>query len=113
MQWHYAAMIERALDRRTRAQAKVSAKAAETKDDLDAAHARSLDNRSVIEAGGSCGCFYCLKTFDASQVVEWVDAPKTTALCPFCHIDTVLSAKTDPIDSDFLRRMRNHWFEQV
>ncbi len=111
LRWHYAAMMERALNRKARAQERAAAQAAGAKDDLDAAHARSIDNRSLIETGGLCGCFYCLATFDASEVVEWVDACKTTALCPSCHIDTVLSARTDPIDPRFLRRMRDYWFE--
>ncbi len=113
MQLHYVAMIERALDRSTRAQAKASAEAAGTEDDLDAAHARSLNNRSMIEAGGPCGCFYCLANFDTSEVVEWVDASKATALCPRCHIDIVLSARTDRIDAAFLHRMHDYWFDEV
>ncbi len=113
MQWHYATMMERALDRKIRAHAKASAKAVEAKDDLHAAHARSLNNRSVVEAGGPCGCFYCLAIFDASEVVEWVDACEATALCPRCQIDTVLSSRTDPIDAGFLRRMHDHWFKMV
>ena len=113
MQWHHAVMMKRALDRKTRAYAKTLAKAAGAKDDLHAAHARSLHNRSVVGAGGPCGCFYCLAAFDGSEVVDWVDASKATALCPRCQIDSVLSARTDPIDASFLRRMRDHWFEKV
>ncbi len=66
-----------------------------------------MDNRVLIEAGGPCGCFHCLKTFDAAEVMQWQGS---TALCPFCHYDTVLSAQADPIDAAFLRRMNQHWF---
>lgn len=108
--WHYAVMMKGALARKVRAQARASAQTGGGKNDLHAAHARSLNNRSVIEVGGTCGCFYCLTTFDASDVAEWVDATKTTALCPSCHIDSVLSSRTDRIDVGFLRRMRDQWF---
>jgi hypothetical protein len=77
---------------------------------LDEAHLRSLNNRQVLAGGGKCGCFHCLATFDADQVTEWVDEG-STALCPRCHIDTVLSARADSIDQMFLRRMRDFYFE--
>jgi hypothetical protein len=79
---------------------------------LQAAHGRSIRNRALISAGGECGCFHCLKTFEAAEVIDWVDEG-ATALCPRCHIDSVLSSRTDPIDTAFLRRMRAHWFEQT
>lgn len=106
-----ASNTQRALDRKARAQARASAKAAGAEDDLHAAHARTLNNRAVIEAGGLCGCYHCLATFAASDVVEWVGASKATALCPSCHIDAVVSSRTDPIDPGFLRRMHDFWFE--
>jgi hypothetical protein len=35
------------------------------------------------------GCFYCLKTFDVSDIKEYTDKGKT-AICPHCHIDSVV-----------------------
>jgi hypothetical protein len=77
---------------------------------LNAAHTHSLNNRRVLATGGPCGCFHCLKTFEANEVKQWVGKDDATALCPFCHYDTVLSSKVDPIDDGFLRRMNARWF---
>jgi hypothetical protein len=79
---------------------------------LDAAHQHSRENRQVLAAGGACGCFHCQKTFDAADVVHWCDK-NMTALCPFCHLDTVLSSRVDPIDPAFLRRMYTRWFADL
>jgi hypothetical protein len=79
---------------------------------LKAAHRHSLDNHQLLATGGECGCFHCLRTFDAGEVTEWVD-DTSTALCPRCHVDAVLSSKIEPIDPDFLRRMHDYWFEQT
>ena len=52
-----------------------------------------------------------MKTFDAGEVMESVN-DGSTALCPRCGIDTVLSAKTDSIDPTFLQRMHDCYFER-
>jgi NAD-dependent SIR2 family protein deacetylase len=79
---------------------------------LNAAHRHSLNNRHLLASGGKCGCFHCLKMFDASDVTEWVH-DDLTALCPRCGIDAVLSSKFDSIDPAFLHRMHDFWFEQT
>jgi hypothetical protein len=76
---------------------------------LTAAHSHSVYNRRLLEQGGECGCFHCLKRFDAGQVTQWGDE-NNTARCPYCSYDTVLSAKADPIDDVFLKRMQQWWF---
>ena len=58
------------------------------------------------------GCFYCLKTFDASEVARWVRDNSTT-FCPRCGIDAVLSSRTHLIDPVFLHRMHSRWFGQT
>jgi hypothetical protein len=77
---------------------------------LRVAHGRCLHNRLLLANGGRCGCFYCLKTFDANDVTEWVDEG-LTARCPHCGIDAVLSEKADPIHPWFLKRMQAFWFK--
>jgi len=79
---------------------------------LEAAHRRSFRNRPLLASGGECGCFYCLKTFDASEVVQWVHAD-STARCPHCGIDAVLSARTDSVTPAFLSLMHAHWFQRT
>jgi hypothetical protein len=77
---------------------------------LKAEHAHSLGNRQLLAHGGKCGCFHCFKTFDASEITHWGGRDGNTALCPFCHYDTVLSSNVDSIDPGFLGRMQAHWF---
>jgi hypothetical protein len=79
---------------------------------LEAAHDQSFRNRPLIENGGACGCFYCLKTFDASEVVMWVH-DDSTALCPHCGIDAVLSSKGCSIAAAFLHSMHARWFKRT
>ena len=80
---------------------------------LKVAHGRSLGNRRLLLQGGPCGCFHCRRTFEASEITQWVDPNGETALCPHCGTDAVLSAKADPIDPTFLRRMQARWFGRV
>jgi hypothetical protein len=80
---------------------------------LKFAHGRSIGNRQLLSLGGPCGCFYCLRTFDAGEIKDWVDADGATALCPYCGIDAILSGKADPIDPLFLHRMKARWFGRV
>ncbi len=76
---------------------------------LKAAHDHSFNTRQAVEAGGLCGCYHCLKTFDASQINKWFE---NTAVCPYCHIDSVLSGNVDPIEPTFLKRMQEAWFNK-
>ena len=80
---------------------------------LDAAHRRSAFNRRSLEAGGLCGCFHCLRTFDATAVVNWYGPVQESACCPFCSYDTVLSSATDRVDDTFLREMQQEYFDQA
>jgi hypothetical protein len=41
-----------------------------------------------------CGCFCCLQTFAAEEVIDWIDDGETP-LCPFCGVDAVLLGVTD------------------
>ena len=77
--------------------------------DYDSAHKHCQKHREEVLASELCGCFYCLKTFDAQDVTEWVDKG-LTARCPHCGIDAVLSEKADPIHPLFLKRMQTCWF---
>ncbi len=84
---------------------------------LEALHRLSSRNRDSVQGTRQCGCFHCLRTFEASAVEEWVaesDGLEVTALCPFCGIDSVLPARAgEPIDGDILKAMRVYWFEHT
>lgn len=74
---------------------------------LITAHDFASNNR---DASGLCGCFYCLQTFDASEIVEWIDGG-STALCPRCKLDSVLPGNKVYIGPELLTAMRKLWFE--
>lgn len=84
---------------------------------LKAAHKHCSVHREAVVAG-KCGCFYCLKTFDGSEVTEWIrhgrdDTEANTAMCPHCHLDMVLPATRDlPVDDpEFLKEMHRVWVQ--
>jgi len=59
--------------------------------------------------------FYCLRTFKPQEIFNWYgeENPKgSTAMCPFCYVDSVIGSKSGfPIDDpDFLEEMYKHWF---
>ena len=84
------------------------------------AHQHSSNHREEVLNSDLCGCFYCLKTFKPSKIIEWCDFYKDaigeeeyghTALCPYCGIDSVIGSKSGyPIASDFLGSMNKLWF---
>lgn len=82
-----------------------------------ALHRLSSRNRDAVQGTRQCGCFYCLQTFEASAVEDWVpesDGLEVTALCPFCGIDSVLPAREGaPIDVKVLKAMHAYWFERT
>lgn len=84
---------------------------------LEALQRLSSRNRESVQGTRQCGCFHCLRTFEASAIKEWVpesDGLEVTALCPFCGIDSVLPARVGaPIDADILKAMHAYWFEQT
>jgi len=56
-----------------------------------------------------CGCFYCLRTYPATEVVDWIDDGETP-LCPHCGIDSVMLEVTD---LGTLLSMRSRRFSQL
>lgn len=66
----------------------------------------SAGNRASVAQAVNVGCYFCLRTFAAGEVKEWVDQDNT-ALCPHCGIDSVLPEVTD---TAFLSAAHEHWF---
>jgi hypothetical protein len=79
-----------------------------------AAHRRSSNHRDEIMASEQCGCFFCLSIFSPSEIAEWVDEVDevgTTAICPYCEIDSVIGSHSGyPVTREFLSAMQMHWF---
>jgi hypothetical protein len=74
------------------------------------AHQHSSNHREEIEASELCGCFFCVTVFAPGEIGEWI-ADGTTALCPYCGIDSVIGNRSGvPMTLGFLACMRNEWF---
>jgi len=85
-------------------------------DDHVVAHEHSSRHRDEILRSELCGCLYCLRVFSPGEIGEWIDEDEaanigTTAICPHCGIDSVIGSMSGfPIEKEFLRRMKKHWF---
>jgi len=77
--------------------------------DIIKAHDSASYHRVELEVSTVCGCFYCLRMFPPSEILEWIDGQQT-AICPFCGIDSVLGDASLPITEEFLKAMEQHWF---
>jgi len=88
------------------------------KDDYLIAHRFSSGHMETLKKDSVCGCFYCLRIFNPSEIKEWIidDNPidkNGTAICPHCGIDSVIGKSSGfPITTDFLRGMRKCWFDE-
>ena len=75
------------------------------------AHEFSSNHRDLLENDKLCGCFYCLKIFNPSEINFWIEDPGGTATCPYCSIDSVIGESSGyPITEDFLSKMKEYWF---
>ena len=81
------------------------------------AHKHSSNHRLELAGSTLCGCFYCCQTFSPTEIRDWVDPADddletgTTALCPFCGIDSVIGDRSGfPVTSEFLQQLNKYWF---
>ena len=77
------------------------------------AHNACFKNWRLLKKSKMCGCFCCLNTYPASEVVDWcVERDRRrTAICPCCGVDSVIpDASGWPLDADFLKEMEYWWF---
>lgn len=75
------------------------------------AHDCSIRNKEQIEKSEKCGCFSCGKIFPPSEITDYVSDEEPTALCPYCHIDSVIGdASGLPVTKKFLKEMNKRWF---
>lgn len=81
-------------------------------------HAHCSNHRGTILSGARCGCFYCERIFDPSEIVEWIDestpeAEGQTALCPHCGIDSVIPDRIPGVDLTpaLLEELNGFWFK--
>lgn len=78
---------------------------------LKAAYRFCGNNKENLKEDNLCGCFYCLEIFHPSEIKEWIDSNESTALCPYCEIDSIIGQSSGfPITKEFLSEMNKYWF---
>ena len=78
--------------------------------DIIKAHKFCSNHKIAIKNSKLCGCFDCLEIFPPEKIKEWIDKSQT-AMCPFCHIDSVLPENEGyEINHSFLKEMNEYWF---
>ena len=71
----------------------------------------SVDNMALLEEEQKCGCFYCGRIFDSSEITECIEDEGESAVCPFCGIDAVIGEKGGyEITPELLKEMHDYWF---
>ncbi len=82
--------------------------------DFEQLHTFSFMNEELIKQVKRCGCFYCLKMFNSSEIENWVkDGDTRTALCPYCCVDSVLPESNDgtyELNEELLKKMYKKFF---
>ena len=84
--------------------------------DARQAHKYSNNHKPELENDLQCGCFYCGKIFNPSEIEEWIvdNNPcdkRGTAICPHCGIDSIIGESSGyPISDEFLSAMNIIWF---
>lgn len=77
---------------------------------FQSAHRFSSQHRKELEKDKICGCFYCEKVFQPTEITDWIDHGNT-ALCPYCGIDAIIGESSGyPITEQFLKGMHMEWF---
>ena len=72
---------------------------------------RSFKVRDELESNGKCGCYYCLCTFDVTEIEDWCDGEKT-AICPKCGIDSVVAHRSSDGDRESFVRKLIKWRDE-
>ena len=79
---------------------------------LESLHQQCSGHRHALEKVTRCGCFYCQRFFLPSEILDWCDSD-TTALCPFCGIDSVIPESEDVmLTADLIQDMHAYWFQR-
>jgi len=66
----------------------------------------SFKNSDKITDEIDCGCYFCMNTFKGVEIEDWADGGQT-ALCPHCHVDSVIPNETN---ENILARAAERWF---
>ena len=78
---------------------------------IKSAHKFCTNNKKELLNDDVCGCFYCLKILNPSEITGWLNDEEYTAICPYCGIDSIIGASSGyPITISFLEEMQEYWF---
>jgi uncharacterized paraquat-inducible protein A len=70
----------------------------------------SMKNKQELQKHKICGCYSCTEIYTPQEIIEFVDNDQT-ALCPKCHIDSVLPDNIGfPITKENLEILRRIYF---
>jgi len=85
-------------------------------------HQYCTGNRPLLEVAKTAGCLFCLSSFEAAEIEEWI-APNDgaasatmadTAVCPRCGKPSVLPSSAPIVLTDaLLHALREYWFSGV
>lgn len=67
------------------------------------------NNRKDIQKSKLCVCVYCMEKFPPSKIEDWI-SNDTTAICPYCSVDSVLGDFSVVITDELIRKMYGYWF---
>ena len=79
----------------------------------DKAYDHSICNKEELKKVEKCGCFYCSRIFDTSEIKEWIEenSGAETAMCPYCDIDAVIAESEEyELCVELLGYMYGIWF---
>ena len=65
----------------------------------------SFKDHVRIKNTKECVCFNCCKTFKPSEIKEWVDDSVSTARCPYCGLDSVITTDYPFMDTEEKKKL--------
>ena len=79
---------------------------------IESAHLDSIRNKESIKNSILCGCYFCLEIFPADYVEEFLEESRgdSTALCPYCEIDSVIGDSKVSLSKELLEELHKSWF---
>lgn len=75
-------------------------------------HGRCFNNWQYVSDSKECGCFYCLRHFDADEITHWYESPnEKSATCPYCYMDSVIiETEREHVEHDLLCQLNMRFF---
>lgn len=80
--------------------------------DLIEIHRNSFANKKILKQAKKCGCFYCCRIFSTEEITMRIeDDPDSTALCPYCFVDSVIAeSKSIILSKELLEKIHEIYF---